>query len=58
MMSTAAFVMGIDVPNMDIVVRIECPPFLEEKFKQFGRAGQDGPKLKLYNSVKYIHEIL
>ena len=57
-MSTAAFVMGIDGPNVDVVVWIECPPFLEEKFKQFGRAGQDGPKLKLYNSVKYIHEIL
>ena len=31
--SIAAFVMGMDVSNVDVVVRIGCPPYLEEKFK-------------------------
>ena len=33
MVCTAAFGMCIDIPNVDVVVRIGCPPFLEEKFK-------------------------
>ena len=42
MVCTAAFGMGVDVPNIDVVVRIGCPPSLEELVQEFGRAGRDG----------------
>ena len=32
MVCTTAFGPGMDVPNMDAVVQISCPPQLEEKF--------------------------
>ena len=38
--------MGVDVPNVDMVVRIGCPPSLEELVQEFGRAGRDGRKAK------------
>ena len=31
----------MDIPNVDVVVRIGYPPFLEEKVQEFSRAGQD-----------------
>ena len=42
MVCTSAFGMGIDVPNIDIVVKIGCPPSIEELVQQFGRDGRDG----------------
>ena len=42
MVCTAAFGMGVNVPNIDVVVRIGCPPSLEELVQEFGRAGRDG----------------
>ena len=64
MVCTTAFGMGIDVPNVDVVVRIGCPPSLEELVQEFGRAGRDGRKAKgkhhdqiysmnMYDSTKY-----
>ena len=38
MLCTAALGMVMDVPNVDVVVNIDCPPFLEEMVKKFGRA--------------------
>ncbi len=34
--------MGVDVPDIDVVVRIGCPPSLEEMVQEFGRGGRDG----------------
>ena len=45
-MCTTAFGMGVDVPNVDIVVRIGCPQSLEELVQEFGRAGRDGREAK------------
>ena len=46
MVCTAAFGMGVDVPNVDMVVRIGCPPSVEELVQEFGRAGRDGRQAK------------
>lgn len=46
MVCTTAFGMGVDVPNVDLVVRIGCPPSLEELVQEFGRAGRDGRQAK------------
>ena len=34
----------MDVSNVDVVVNIDCPPFLEEMVQEFGRAGRDDCK--------------
>ena len=46
MVCTTAFGMGVDVPNVDVVLRIGCPPSLEELIQEFGRAGRDGRQAK------------
>ena len=45
-MCTTAFGMGVDVPDVEIVVRIGCPPSIEELIQEFGRAGRDGRTAK------------
>ena len=45
-MCTAAIGMGVDVPNVDMVVRIGCPPSVEELILEFGRAGREGGQAK------------
>ena len=42
----------------DVVVRIGCPPFLEEKLNNLVELVRMVAKLKVFNSVKCIHEIL
>ena len=42
MVCTTAFGMGVDVPNVDLVIRIGCPATLEELVQELGRAGRDG----------------
>ncbi len=48
MVCTAAFGMGVDVPDIEEVVRLGCPPppTLEELVQEFGRAGRDGRPAK------------
>ena len=42
MVWTTAFGMGVDVPNVELVIRIGCPMTLEELIQELGRTGRDG----------------
>ena len=42
MVCTSAFGMGVDVANIDMVIKIGCPSSIEEVVQMFGRAGRDG----------------
>lgn len=40
--STSAFGMGIDVPNLPLVIHWQAPGLVEDLLHEFGRAGRDG----------------
>lgn len=54
MVCTSAFGMGVNQPDVDIVIHIGVPPSIESMVQEFGRAGRDGrPAEGKYKCIIY-----
>ena len=56
MVATSAFGMGIDLPDIDLVLHFDMPPSMNDYIQQTGRAGRDGGKahcILLYSEEDY-----